>query len=99
MKTCPFFNVCGGCKYDFADADYRANKIKEIKGLPITDDAVWVRHGVRRRADFCFAGSRFGLFKKGSKDIVPIDYCPNLVPEINEILPSTSVFVSGLPTS
>ena len=87
MKTCPFFNVCGGCKYDFTDAAYRTNKLAEIAELPMTDDAYWVDAGLRRRADFCFAGGQFGLFQAGSKNIVPIRCCPNLVHEINEILP------------
>jgi len=87
MKTCPFFNVCGGCKYDFTDATYRANKIKEIAKLPITDNPMWVDAGVRRRADFCFAGAHFGFFKGRTKDIVSVNHCPNLVPEINDILP------------
>lgn len=87
MKTCPFLDLCGGCKYDFTDAAYRTNKIKEIAKLPITDAPMWVDAGVRRRADFCFAGAQFGLFETRSKNIVPVQSCPNLVSEINKILP------------
>ena len=93
MKTCPFFNICGGCKYDFTDAAYRTNKLSEIADIPTTDDAMWVDAGVRRRADFCFAGGNFGFFKNHTKEIVPVRACPNLVPEINEILPR----VAALP--
>lgn len=91
MKTCPFFNVCGGCKYDFTDVAYRTNKSCEIAELPKTDDALWVKPGVRRRADFSFAGGNFGLYELRTKNIVPVRVCPNLVPEINEILPSVAV--------
>jgi len=87
MNTCPFFGVCGGCKYDFTDAEYRANKLTEIQNIKTTGDAKWIDAGLRRRGDFCFAGSNFGFFKGRTKNIVNISKCPNLVPEINKILP------------
>lgn len=93
MKKCPFFDVCGGCKYDFTDATYRDKKITEVAKLPITNDARWIDAGARRRADFCFAGSQFGLFERGTKNIIPVRNCPNVVREINDILPR----VAALP--
>jgi len=87
MKKCPFFDLCGGCKYDFTDAAYCTNKLSEISDFPITDSARWVDAGTRRRGDFCFAGAQFGLFEKGSKNIVPVRACPNMVREINDVLP------------
>ena len=93
MKTCPFFGICGGCKFDFAAADYHDQKMALLRDLPITGDAVWTAAGLRRRADFAFAGGNFGFYAPQSKDIVPVRSCPNLVPEINDILPS----VSALP--
>lgn len=93
MNKCPFFGRCGGCKYDFAAPDYRENKATELRDIPITGDPVWVPAGTRRRADFCFAGPAFGLFESRTKNIVPVRSCPNLVPEINKILP----LVASLP--
>lgn len=93
MKTCPFFGVCGGCKFDFAAADYHDQKMALLRDLPITGDAVWTAAGLRRRADFAFAGGNFGFYAPQSKDIVPVRSCPNLVPEINDILPA----VAALP--
>lgn len=93
MNKCPFFGRCGGCKYDFAAPDYRENKTTELRDIPITGDPVWVPAGTRRRADFCFAGPAFGLFESRTKNIVPVRSCPNLVPEINKILP----LVASLP--
>lgn len=93
MKKCPFFGICGGCKFDFAAADYHDQKMALLRDLPITGDAVWTAAGLRRRADFAFAGGNFGFYAPQSKDIVPVRSCPNLVPEINDILPA----VAALP--
>ena len=89
-NTCPFFGICGGCKYDFASTDYRTKKMDELRGIPTTGAPVWVGAGLRRRADFAFAPGQFGFFARGSKNIVPVRNCPNLVPEINKILPSVA---------
>lgn len=88
MKTCPFFNRCGGCKFDFASPDYRENKAATLPKLPMTDAPVWVDAGLRRRGDFCFAPGIFGLFEGGTKNIIPITNCPNMTHEINAILPA-----------
>ncbi|MBR2412230.1 MAG: class I SAM-dependent RNA methyltransferase [Alphaproteobacteria bacterium] len=94
MNTkCPFFGICGGCKYDFADDGYRANKLQELDNIPTTGAPVWTDAGNRRRADFAFAPGAFGFFAAHSKDIVTISHCPGLVPAINNILPQ----VAGLP--
>ena len=95
MKKCPFFGICGGCKYDFASANYREQKLSELHELPITADARWVNPGSRRRGDFCFAGGQFGLFETRSKNIVPVRSCPNMVPEINAILPRVATLPWG----
>lgn len=95
MKQCPLFGVCGGCKFDFAAADYRDKKMAELRGVTPTADAVWFAPGLRRRADFAFAGGAFGFYATATKDVVPVHACPNLVPEINNILPA----LAALPWS
>jgi len=92
MKTCPFFGVCGGCKYDFASPDYREQKLKLLADWNVTDNVFWTPIGHRRRADFCFGDGKFGFFERGTKNIVPISNCPNLVPEINAVLPELARF-------
>lgn len=87
MKTCPFFGKCGGCKYDFTSPEYHANKLFELRGITPTDSPIWIKPGTRRRADCCFSPNRFGFFESKTKNIIAIDSCPNLVPEINAILP------------
>ena len=93
MKTCPLFSICGGCSYDFASPNYRAEKIKQIKGWNLSCEPFWTPAGTRRRADFCFSGGAFGFYERGTKNIISVEKCPNLVPEINAILPR----VSALP--
>lgn len=87
--------MCGGCKYDFSAPDYRETKAALLKNLPMCDAPVWVAPGGRRRADFCFAPGQFGMYQTGTKNIVPVRNCPNLLPEINDILPA----VAALPFS
>lgn len=87
-KTCPFFGKCGGCKIDFTDDDYRQKKLQYLPLIKTTGQAIWLGGGTRRRADFAFAGNAFGLFESGTKNIIPIRNCPNLLPEINDILPA-----------
>lgn len=90
MAICPFFGKCGGCKFDFTAANYRSAKVATLHKLPRCDDAVWVAPGMRRRADFCFAGGEFGFFERGSKNIIPVHSCPNLCAGINDIVPRLS---------
>ena len=93
MKTCPLFSICGGCSYDFASPNYRAEKIKKIKGWNLSHEPFWTPVGCRRRADFCFSCDAFGFYERGTKNVISVEKCPNLVPEINAILPR----VSALP--
>lgn len=86
-NTCPLFGKCGGCKFDFTAADYREQKISELVNIPYTGTPVWIGAGVRRRADCAFAASVFGFYQAGTKNIIPVSRCPNLVDTINNILP------------
>lgn len=90
IKKCPFVNLCGGCKYDFSANSYRDEKLKELPKIKFTHDAIWGTPGERRRADFAFNTGHFGFYKNHSKDIIDITNCPNLVNEINEILPNVA---------
>ena len=87
IKTCPLFSICGGCVYDFASSNYRAEKIKKLDGWDLSSEPFWTDAGQRRRADFCFSGCEFGFYQRGTKNIIRVDQCPNLLPEINAILP------------
>ncbi len=85
-NKCPFLNLCGGCKYDWGDAQYRESKLTDLPNIAFTNEPIWGIGGTRRRADFAFADGHFGFYKKQSKDIVDIKNCPNLCKEINSVL-------------
>ena len=88
MTKCPFFNICGGCAYDFSDEKkYRSEKLANLPKIKFTNDAIWGLPGTRRRADFAFVDGHFGFFKTKSKDIIDVQNCLNLLPEINAVLP------------
>ena len=92
MQTCPFFGICGGCKYDFTAPDYREQKLNLLADWDMFGKIFWTQSGCRRRADFCFGDGKFGFFERGTKNIVPVKYCPNLAPEINAVLTKLSRF-------
>ena len=87
MNKCPLFEKCGGCKFDFTAGNYSENKIALLKKIPTTSEPIWITPGHRRRADFSFLDGVFGFFEQGSKNIVPVNHCPALCPELNDILP------------
>lgn len=93
MAKCPLFGACGGCRYDFSDENYKREKLSQLPKIKFTDDAIWGTAGTRRRADFGFVDGHFGFYKNKSKDIIDIKECPNLVPEINVVLP----YIAKLP--
>lgn len=93
MAKCPFFGMCGGCKYDFNAPEYHAQKSETLPKIDNMREPVWGAPGTRRRADFVAAPNHFGFYKTGTRDIVDITKCPNILPEINDILPN----LAGLP--
>ncbi|MBQ9540596.1 MAG: class I SAM-dependent RNA methyltransferase [Alphaproteobacteria bacterium] len=87
MTKCPFFGLCGGCKYDFTAPEYRTQKLCDLP-RDVVDAPVWGLPGARRRADFVARPGHFGFYKSGSHDIVDIQNCPNMLADINANLPS-----------
>lgn len=95
MKKCPFFDICGGCSYDFTSDTYRKEKITHLPKIKFTGNPIWGMPGTRRRAEFAFTDGHFGFYKKQTKDIIDINKCLNVVPEINSVLHD----ISKLPLS
>ena len=93
MNKCPLFGLCGGCQFDFSSDNYKSEKSATLPKIDFTNEPIWGDIGMRRRADFAFNNGHFGFYKKQSKDIIDVKNCPNLVPEINSVLPK----IANLP--
>ena len=87
MSKCPFFGLCGGCKFDFDAENYKTEKLKTLPKIDNMTAAIWGKTGTRRRADFAVNPNAFGFYKNASRDIINIDKCPNLLDSINRIIP------------
>ena len=93
MNKCPLFGLCGGCSFDFCSDNYKSDKLKTLPKISFSDEPIWAGPGMRRRAEFAFNDGHFGFFKKQSKDIIDVKNCPNVVLEINDVLP----YIANLP--
>ena len=106
--SCPLENSCGGCSWrHLSESDYQALKNERFKKclskLKIEDGKfnapVFIPDGVRRRATFAFEYKKkkltFGFNQKGSHQIVDIEKCPLLTPELNKSLQAIRTLVES----
>ncbi len=94
---CPYADVCGGCQWQFTDTEtQRAWKRDTVHSQlqhlgripdPLVHDTVQVGpdFGYRNRMDFHVVDGRPGLYRPRSHDIVHLDQCPLLVPELRAV--------------
>lgn len=94
---CPHFVAgCGGCAWQHVDRPAQlaakqaivsgALRKLDVRIHPIADPAP--PYGWRRRARFHVAGGQVGLYAYGSRELVPIAHCPQLVPALDAALAS-----------
>jgi 23S rRNA (uracil1939-C5)-methyltransferase len=92
---CPHFVAgCGGCAWQHvARPAQLAAKQALVAGAlrklalaiePIADPCP--PYGWRRRTRFHVAGGRLGLYREGTRDVLPIDHCPQLEPALDDAL-------------
>ena len=106
---CPLENICGGCSLrHLPESSYQALKTERFKKclskLKIKDDKfnppVFIPDGARRRATFAFEYKKkkltFGFNQKGSHQIVDIEKCPLLTPELNKSLPAIRALIENI---
>jgi 23S rRNA (uracil1939-C5)-methyltransferase len=103
---CGYFGTCGGCHLQFISYPHQIklkeevlkSSLRRIAGLdiqlsdPLTGEAWHYRH----RAQFKFAGGKFGFFREKSRDVVDIDSCPLMAHGINEGLKEARVILTGM---
>lgn len=94
---CPYTDQCGGCQWQFTDGDTqriwkRTNVSDQLQHLgrikhPTVHETVRVGPdlGYRNRMDFHVVNGRPGLYRHRSNDIVHLDACLLLVPELSEV--------------
>ena len=97
---CPYFTVCGGCDFQqmpysvqleskvaiIRDCLYRIGRIDQ--DIPIGIIGSPKEFGYRSRAQWHLNPNtrEIGYYKRNSRDLVAIDHCPKLVPELNTML-------------
>ncbi len=109
---CPYYDRCGGCDMQHLDeetqvqakVDAAREAIERLGGIEIKDCQVIKgdRWAFRRRAQFQIAPSedgppRVGYYARGTHEVVPVDRCPILVPELDELLERLPVLLPENP--
>lgn len=94
---CEYAGVCGGCQWQFTNTEtQRTWKRETVSGQlehlgrisdPLVHDTVRVGPdlGYRNRMDFHVIDGRPGLYRPRSHDIVHLEHCPLLLPELQEV--------------
>ena len=106
-NICPYFNVCGGCRYqDLSATDYRALKLKFVQnalsGVGLDADIlpmIEIGAHTRRRATFAYQNGVLGFNEMRSHKIVPIQTCLVLTLALEKLLPALHQLAQILPNS
>ena len=95
--ACPHASACGGCQWQFADEEEQrswkrstvAGQLKHLGKIqdPVVHETVTAGQdlGYRNRMDFRVVDGSPALFRQRSNDLVPLDKCLLLVPELQEV--------------
>lgn len=96
LIPCPYKNLCSGCQYlDFPYDQQIILKIQELhhllkeNSLDFSGEIQFVSAGashLRDRLDFSWSQERLGLYQKDSRDLVDIETCAQLSPELQKWL-------------
>ncbi len=105
--VCPNFDRCGGCLYLNLDLNDYINKKKNFilnsfmhEGITLDlEDFILIPFGSRRRATFAFKRGIIGFNAQKSHQIAPLQSCPALIPELNQVLSSLPNFLKELNKS
>lgn len=97
---CPYFGTCGGCnfqqlKYEaqlnakveiIKDCLSRIGKINYGREIPIIGSPRFYEYRSRAQWHIDVRGKKIGYFKGSSHDVIDVEVCPILVPEMQSLL-------------
>ncbi|MDQ3321084.1 MAG: class I SAM-dependent RNA methyltransferase [Acidobacteriota bacterium] len=97
---CPYFGTCGGCnfqqlKYEaqlnakveiVRDCLSRIGKINYDREIPIIGSSNFYEYRSRAQWHVDVRGKKIGYFKGNSHDVIDVEVCPILVPEMQSLL-------------
>lgn len=94
---CRVFGICGGCQLQFMDyakqvavkEEILRDAMKRIGGLDITlmPSLTGEEFGYRHRGQFKVSqDGSLGFYREGTREVVPVEGCPVMVREINDIV-------------
>ncbi|MDD4557202.1 MAG: methyltransferase [Alphaproteobacteria bacterium] len=106
---CPYSNICGGCTFlELEEKEYQTQKVSEFKKI-ISQcsqkeiafaNPIFIPEGTRRRASLAFTYAKkkliLGFNEKASKNLVDVEYCPQLTEKLNQTLPAVRELLSEL---
>ncbi len=106
-EKCLYFEKCGGCVWqDLSAQDYITKKENFIRrafqdvGLEVKPEPmIQIPTGTRRRVSLSFVKGHLGFNQAKSHQIVEINACPLLLPELNHALPVLKQTITQLKSS
>ena len=108
---CQHFSQCGGCDWQHIDYAYqvtnkalilkdcfkRIAKISELPPFDIFESHPW-QYRIRAQFHVASRNHAIGFYKKKSHTIVPLDYCPLLHSDLNNVLLQSAHFFPSIPS-
>jgi 23S rRNA (uracil1939-C5)-methyltransferase len=94
---CRIFGICGGCQLQFMEYEKQVSMKEEILldamrrigdvEVTLTPSLAAQEFGYRHRGQFkVSAEGAVGFYREGTREVIPVEYCPVMAPEINGML-------------
>ncbi len=94
---CRIFGICGGCQLQFMEYDAQVSVKEEILRdamrrigdveVTLMPSLTGQEFGYRHRGQFkVSAAGAVGFYREGSREVIPVEQCPVMAPEINVML-------------
>jgi 23S rRNA (uracil1939-C5)-methyltransferase len=97
---CPYVGICGGCNFQqmsyeaqlaakvgiIRDCLHRIGKFEYDREIPIIASPAEFGYRLRAQWHIDGRGRRIGYYRQNSRDLIAIEHCPILLPELDETL-------------